>query len=376
MSEMSLHDVVRFGGQRPHRKQRRDAEKRRRRRRRRTLLVLVLSLVIVVGAVGGAWVGLKPILASLTEPKDWAGEGNGSVVVQIPSGSSGAAIGRLLEDEGVVKTAKAFADVAGKDTRSQSIQPGSYKMRLHMSAGSALELLLDPQARLTVKVTIPEGFRLDQILDALAEQTGRPRTEFEAALKDPAAIGLPEQARGGAEGYLYPATYSFEPSDSATQILSAMTAQVPKVMAELGIPADKQRGVLIEASLIQAEAGRSEDMPKISRVLANRLAKGMKLELDTTVHYATKRFTLTTTEKDLQVDSPYNTYKVQGLPPGPICSPGKEAISAVIHPADGSWLWFTTVNPDTGETEFASTIEEKRVMDAKWRQWQAAHPGQ
>jgi UPF0755 protein len=148
------------------------------------------------------------------------------------------------------------------------------------------------------------------------------------------------------------------------------------VTASLGIPQEKRHAVLVEASLVQAEAGRTEDMPKISRVLSNRLSTGMRLELDTTVHYATKKFTLTTTEKDLQVDSPYNTYKVSGLPPTPICSPGKEAIEAVLHPVDGDWIWFTTVNPDTGETKFASTPEQKAAMDAEWREWQRAHPGQ
>jgi UPF0755 protein len=338
--------------------------------------VLLLSLVIFTAAVGGAWVGLKPVLAALTEPKDWTGEGSGSVVVEIPVGSSGREIGQVLEDNGVVKTARAFADVAGKDVRAQTIQPGSYELRLQMSATAALELMLDPRARMIVKIVVPEGKRLDQIIDILAEGTGLDPGEFTTALEDPAALGIPAGGRANPEGYLFPATYSFEPSAAAVDILSPMVAKSISVMNSLGIPQDKQHAVLTEASLIQAEAGRADDMPKISRVLANRLSTGMKLELDTTVHYATKKFTLTTTEKDLQVDSPYNTYKVSGLPPTPICSPGTDAIEAVLHPADGDWLWFTTVNPDTGETEFASTPEEKAAMDVKWREWQKAHPGQ
>lgn len=376
MSDMSLHDVVHSVDQGPGRRQRRDVERRRRRRRRRTVSVLVIGLVIFGGAVGGAWVGLRPLLAALTEPKDWAGEGTGSVVVEIPVGSSGRAIGQVLEDSGVVKTARAFADVAGQDTRSQAIQPGSYEMRLQMSAAAALELLLDPEARLIIKVAVPEGRRLDQILDILAEGTGMERAEFETALKDPATLGLPEVARSNPEGYLFPATYSFEPSVTVADVLTTMIAKNAAVMSALGIPEEKRHAVLTEASLIQAEAGRAEDMPKISRVLANRLSRGMKLEMDSTVNYATKKFTLTTTWKDLQVDSPYNTYKVTGLPPTPICSSGKDAIEAVLRPADGDWLWFTTVNPDTGETKFASTLEEKAAMDAEWRKWQEAHPGQ
>ncbi len=376
MSEMSLHDVVQATGNRPHRRQRRAAEKRRKRRRRRTLVILLISLLVIGGAVGGAWLGLKPVLASLTAPKDWPGPGTGSVVVQIPAGASGSRIAGVLADAGVVKTARAFSDLAGKDTRSQSIQPGSYRLRLHMSALGALNLLLDPKAKLTVKVTIPEGYRLAQILDALAKQTGIARTAFDTAMKSPDAVGLPAEAKGDFEGYLFPATYSFEPSTTATEMLTAMVEREQAAMSELGVPEAQRRSVLIEASLVQAEAGRVTDMPKIARVLANRMAKHLPLGLDTTIHYATGKFTLTTTNKDLQVNSPYNTYTHVGLPPGPISSPGTDAIKAVLSPAPGSWLWFTTVNPDTGETEFASTQAEKNAMDAKWREWQKKHPGQ
>lgn len=376
MSEMSLQDVVQATGQRPHRRQRRAAEKRRKRRRRRTWLILLVSLAVVGAAVGGAWLGLKPMLASLTAPKDWTGPGTGSVEVQIASGSSGSAIGVVLADAGVIKTAKAFVDAAGKDSRSQSVQPGTYRLREHMSAAAALDLLLDPKARLTIKVAIPEGRRLTQILDDLAKQTGLPLTDFAAALKHPASIGLPAEAKGNAEGYLFPATYSFEPSDSATDILTAMVERELQAMTELGVAPGQQRAVLIEASLVQAEAGRVADMPKIARVIANRLAGHRPMELDTTIHYATGKFTLFTSNKDLTVNSPYNTYTHQGLPPGPICSPGSAALQAVLNPAPGPWLYFVTTDPDTGLTEFAVTPAQFAVLKAKYDKWQAAHPGQ
>jgi UPF0755 protein len=331
---------------------------------------------VVGGAVGGAWLGLSPIIASLTAPKDWDGEGTGSVTVQIPEGSSGAAIGRLLAEKGVVKTSKAFTDAAGKDTRSQAIQPGSYRLRQHMSAAAALAMLLDPASKLTVKVVIPEGFRSDQILDALAKQTDWERADFEKALADPSAVGLPAAAKGKAEGYLFPATYSFQPADTAAQMLTSMIDHARSQLAALSVPEENQHAILTEASLVQAEAGRNEDMPKIARVLSNRLSQGMALQLDTTIHYATGKFTLFTSNKDLTVDSPYNTYRNKGLPPGPICSPGAAAITAVINPADGPWLYFVTTDPDTGLTEFAVTYEEFAVLKAKYDKWQAAHPGQ
>lgn len=376
MSEMSLQDVVESAGQRSHRRQRRAVEKRRRRRRRRTWFILLVGLIVVGGAVGGAWLGLKPIIASLTEPDDFTGDGVGSVVVQIKPGASGATMATVLADAGVVKTPKAFAGAYSDDPQAQGIQPGSYRLRKQMSAKAAVTLLLDPASRLTVKVTIPEGKRLTQILDLVAQQTGLRRAALDAAAKDTAGIGLPEEANGNLEGYLFPATYMLGPGTSAVEVLREMITQEQAVMNRLGVPAEKRRSVLIEASLVQAEAGRPDDMPKIARVLANRTAKGMKLGLDTTVHYATGKFTLTTTIKDTQIKSPYNTYYVQGLPIGPIDSPGEVAIKAVLERADGPWLYFTTVNPDTGETKFATTLAEKDAMDAEFRAWQKAHPGQ
>jgi UPF0755 protein len=376
VSDMSLQDVVNSAGGRPHRRQRRAQEKRRRRRRRRTWLIVLISLIVVGGAAGGAWLGLKPIIASMTAPIDWTGDGTGQVDVTIPPGTSGSGMGTLLADAGVVKTAKAFTNAYSDDPSAQSIQPGSYRLRSHMSARSALALLLSPSSRLTVKVAIPEGKRATQILDLIAAQTGLSRAALDEAAKNTQAIGLPDEAKGDLEGYLYPATYSFAPGIAATEVLRQMIAQEQAAMNQLGVAPNAQRNLLIEASLVQAEAGRAEDMPKIARVLDNRMAKGMKLSLDTTVHYATGKFTLTTTIQDTQIHSPYNTYWVTGLPIGPICSPGMEALKAVLEPTPGTWLYFTTVNPDTGETEFATTLAEKDAMDAKFRAWQKAHPGQ
>ena len=376
MSDMSLQDVVNSAGPRAQRRQRRASEKRRKRRRRRTWVIVLISLLVVGGAVGGAWLGLKPLISSMTAPDDWTGDGSGEVVVQVKPGASGATIGTLLADAGVVKPAKAFSRAYSADAQAQSIQPGSYRLRKHMSASSALAMLLGPSSKLTVKVTIPEGKRLTQILDLVAKQANISRQALDAATKDTAGIGLPDEAKGNLEGYLFPATYMLGPGTTATEVLREMIAQEQATMNTLGVPPEKQSSLLIEASLVQAEAGRAEDMPKIARVLDNRIEHGIPLQLDTTVHYATGKFTIATSEADTHVNSPYNTYIVKGLPIGPIDSPGKAAIQAVLEPAAGPWLYFTTVNPDTGETDFATTLAEKAVMDAKLRAWQKLHPGQ
>jgi len=375
MSEMSLEDVVRSAGERQRRRSARAAERRKKRRRRRTGVTMVVLLLVVGVSVAGAWFGLKPVISALTEPKDWEGEGTGSAIIEIKPGSSGVLIGQELQEAGVVKTARAFVDAADKDTRAASIQPGTYALRLHMSAASALALLLQPESRKVHRVTIAEGKRASQVFDLLAESLDLPRSDFDAALKDPEGIGLPPAAKKKPEGYLFPATYDFQPKITAVEALRTMVDRTKDVLETEGLSAEEWHETLTYASLVQAEGGAVEDYPKISRVLRNRLDKGMKLELDTTVHYATGNFKITTTHAETQVKSPYNTYQVGGLPVGPICNPGQEAIDAALHPVTGPWVYFTTVNPHTGLTKFATTAAEKAEMDKELRAWQRANPG-
>ena len=379
MSEMSLSDVVLKPREpeRTGRSARRKQERRQRRRRRRALLAFLLSIVIVGGAVGIAWVGLSPIIDRLTEPDDYTGDGSGGVQVKIAPGSSGAVIGRVLEDADVVKTQKAFVDqVRENSKRAGAIQPGTYKLRKQMSAASALSLLLDPAARLKLSVTIPEGKRVPETLDILSKQLGLARADFDAALKEPASLGIPAAPGGtkyAAEGFLFPSTYDFEPDITAAQVLTTMVAQTEKALRSADVPQSRWRAVIIEASIVQAEAGKSADMPKVARVLQNRLDTNTKLELDSTVSYATGKFGITTTAQDRASPSRYNTYRYLGLPVGPIASPGAEAIRAALNPEPGPWRYFVTVNPDTGETKFAVTAAEHEANRKIFQAWLREH---
>jgi len=347
MSEMSLSDVV-LRPQEPEKKGRsalRKQERRRKRRRRRTLLAVVLSFVLVVAAVGIAWIGLAPLVDRLTEPDDYTGNGSGDVQVKIASGSTGATIGKVLADAHVVKTQKAFVDKVRVDTeRAASIQPGTYRMHKQMSAAAAFALLLDPTARLKVSVTIPEGKRVGQTLDILSKQLGLKRADFDAAIKNPPSLGLSAGlAKTGVEGFLYPSTYDFEPGVTASEVLTAMIAQSEKALQAANVPAAKWREVITKASIVQAEAGRASDMPKVARVLDNRLAARTPLQLDSTVSYANNRFDVTTTPQERATTSRYTTYGYVGLPIGPIDSPGLEAIKAAVNPTPGPWLYFVTI---------------------------------
>jgi UPF0755 protein len=244
-----------------------------------------------------------------------------------------------------------------------------------MSGKAALDLLLQPSSRLVSRVTVPEGKTVKQTLALVSQRTGVPLAQLQAVAAKPSELGLPSYARGSLEGFLYPATYDFEPGTTPTQMLSQMVQRGVQTLDQLQIPAAARLEVVTKASIVQAESGSAADMPKVARVLDNRLAKGMLLQLDTTVNYATGKTGLTTTPQDRQNPSPYNTYLHPGLPPGPISNPGEDALRAVLTPAQGNWLYFVVVNPDTGETRFAATAEEHAHNVALFQQWLRAHPG-
>lgn len=367
MSELSLHDLPR-GTHR--RRDQRDRRARRRHRRRRAAVVLVICLALFGAGAYAVYEFVRPIYVSLTEAKDYDGEGTGSVEVVIDSGASGQAIGSTLEEADVVKTAGAFVDVVEGDPRANQIQPGTYALRSQMSATAALDLLLDPAARVSFRVVVPEGFNAAQVFERLAEETGIAAADFEAAAADP-AIGLPAEAGGNVEGYLFPATYEFEPDSTPVTMLTAMVSRSLAAIETVGVPPDRQTVVLTKASLVEEEARNAEDFGKVARVIENRLAAGMPLQFDSTVNFATGNEGITTSDADRAIDSPYNTYQVEGLPPGPISSPGEAAMEAVLNPTPGSWLFFVAVNPDTGETRFAETAEEHAANVEIFRQWLA-----
>ena len=193
----------------------RAAERRRKTRSRRTWLSVLIGLGILGGAVMLAWFTIRPVINSFTEPDDYAGPGTGEVLVTIPTGASGSGIAQVLRDQGVVKSANAFVDAANKDTRAGSIQPGVYTMKKQMSAAGALDLLADPANRQVKKTTVKEGLRVVEIVDVVAKETGIAKADLQAALKKPAEIGLPAEAKGRVEGWLFPATYEISPQTTA-----------------------------------------------------------------------------------------------------------------------------------------------------------------
>jgi UPF0755 protein len=377
VNEVSLADVV--GGmpsQEPQRRSLRSSERRQKKRRRRTVVVLLVSLVVIGGGLAGAWVGfVQPLVRQFTAPTDYPGPGGGAVEVTVPDGASGTAIGQLLREKDVVMTVDAFVEAVGADPQGASIRPGTYSLKTRMKASDAVTALLSEKNRLLARATLKEGVRVADVPALVAQVTKIPLADLQTAIKTPGALGLPPEAKGDLEGWLFPATYDVAPTDTAASLLRQMVQRTIQEMDTLGVPAASRRSVLIKASMVQAEAMHAEDFPKIARVLENRLARKIPLQLDTTVHYATKKFTITTSIKDTQVNSPYNTYKVPALPIGPIGNPGTAAIKAVLAPSAGPWLYFVATNPDTGLTEYATTEAEFQVIKAKYEAWARANPG-
>jgi UPF0755 protein len=307
--------------------------------------------------------------------QDYTGSGTGSVRIRVHDGDTLTDIAQTMVDDGVIASTRPFVKAAEADPQATAIAPGLYGLRHHMSGKAALNLLLQPSSRLVSRVTVPEGKTVKQTLQLLAQGTGVPAAQLQAAAAKPSTLGLPAYANGKLEGFLFPATYDFEPGTTATQMLSQMVQRGIQTLDQLQIPANQRLQVVTEASIVQAESGSAQDMPKVARVVDNRLAKGMLLQLDTTVNYANGKSGLTTSPQDRKNPSPYNTYLHPGLPPGPISNPGEDALRAVLSPAQGNWLYFVVVNPDTGETRFSATAEEHQQNVELFRQWLREHPG-
>jgi UPF0755 protein len=353
--------------------------RRRRRRRKHSSWLAVLVSVAVVGGIAATIVivgqsALTRVGEVLTSgPADYAGPGTGSTVpIVVDQGDSAADIALTLVAEDVVASAEAFVDVAARNAASTGIQPGTYAMQQQIPAADALAVLVDPSNRISDAVLVREGLRVEQVVEAFTTQADMDPDALTAALADD-ALGLPEAAGGDPEGFLFPATYDVEPTTAEQDAMAAMVAKYREVAdgldltqraGELGLT---EREVVTIASIIQAEARLPEDFAKVSRVIYNRLDDGEVLGMDSTVAFANDVYTVFTTDEQRAIDSPYNTYRNPGLPPGPINSPGQDALLAALEPADGDWRYFVTVNLETGETKYAETLEEhnRNVAEAQ-----------
>ena len=357
------------------RKQRRMEKVERRQRKRRRHWLTSLAIVITLVAVGvlsyKAIVIMRDASAQATHAEDYHGNGEGEVTVTIPEGASGVDIGDILQQKGVVASGKAFTNAAKNNPKGSTIQPGTYKLKKKMSANAALQALLDPESKGDHTLTVSAGNTKQIVKDRLKQVSNFTDEQIEAAFADTAAIGLPAEAGGSVEGWLAPGTYDVTENATPTELVKQMVSRTTSQLNDLKVPKESYHVVLTKASIVEREVNDSKYYGQVARVIENRLAQvdgetQGKLQMDSTVLYGLGRSGgIPTPEEATDPNNQYNTYVHPGLPPGPIGSPSEDAIKAVLNPPAGSWLYFVTVNLDTGETLFSSTSEEQAANTKK-----------
>ncbi|MGD6957019.1 endolytic transglycosylase MltG [Rossellomorea aquimaris] len=346
---------------------------------RKIVGLVILCLVIIIGgtAIGGYLYvnsALKPVDPDNTKP----------VKVEIPIGSGVTSIGNILEEEGIVKNSTVFKYYV-KFNNESGFQAGSYDLTPSMTLNEIVNSLKTGKVmrKAEFKITIPEGLQLDQIAELIADKSPYKKEEIVNKLNDkkwleqlkqeyPALITdeiLKKEIKRPLEGYLYPATYPFyEKKPSLEAILTKMIAQTNEVLAQYeGAMADREytaHELLTLSSLIEEEATEKADRGKISSVFYNRIEEGMPLQTDPTVLYALGKHKKRTVYKDLEVDSPYNTYKVKGLPPGPIANAGVSSIEAALEPEETEYYYFLA--SANGSVYYSETLEEHNEKKAKY----------
>ncbi len=348
-------------------------------RKRRRWVWWLVSVVVVLGLAAGAagyvWLNyedqVRKVLGWELPPPDYVGEGSGQATIVILSGDTGVEVTNSLLDAGVIKDFDTFYRLLLVQDPPVQFFPGYYVLAQKMSSQAALDALQDPASRVEQTALIPEGKSIDQVFDILSTATDLPVADFVEAAADPASYGVPAEAPS-LEGYLFPATYRFDPGLDARTVLQTLVDRTFQSLDAAGVaPADRHR-VLTMAALIQREAGRdTADFYKVSRVFTNRLENGWHLESDATVSYGTGRThtVWTTPAERADASNKYNTYANPGLPIGPIGAAGDLAIDAALHPADGPWFYFVPINLDTGETVFSVTLAEHNAAVRQLQQW-------
>ena len=387
---------------RPH--QRTDSRRARRqireRRRRRAVLGTVLAVLVL--AIGGVLFGVRQLQAWRAAP-DFVGAGGAEAVVQVKDGQSLTAIGATLVRRHVVASVRAFTRAAEADTRAAAVQPGFYQLRERMSGAAAVATLEEPAARvghLEIRggeqldnVELPDGTTVPGLLTEISRAScamigaastcvGSEDLRTAMAKTDLNELAVPAWAldpiahvepRRRLEGLLVPGNYDVRPGSSAVELLrQAISTSGARLLAD-GFPASASGTgrspyeVLVIASVIEREA-IAPDFSRVSRVIYNRLAAGMPLQMDSTINYPLDRQQAGTSDADRARPGAYNTYVNLGLPASPIGSPSAAAIAAALNPAPGPWRYFVKCQKN-GTSCFSVTREEHdaAVRDAAAR---------
>ena len=352
---------------RPPRSRREMRRKRSERKRHRivaaVVVVVVLALVGVAGFFGyralKQWKADREAAQQQVIIEDYPGPGNGSVQFTVDSGSDWATVAQNLTEQDIIKSPEALTSIAGNST----LYPGTFSLQYQMKASDVLAVLSD-QAQAGGFIEVRPGERVSDVITNAAQVTGLPESDFQSIIDGDGAGILPAEANGSFEGWLEPGSYNPSEGQTASDILTQMVnARIAK-LDEMGVPTGEERErILIIASIAEAEVNREEYYGKVTQVIENRLAQGMYLGMDTSLAYGLNKSASEITDEDIadvNHQNPYNLHNghTLGLPPTPIGNPGESAIKAAVNPEPGDWLYFVTVDLNTGETKFVSTEDE------------------
>ncbi|SDH58158.1 UPF0755 protein [Alteribacillus persepolensis] len=346
-----------------------------------TVIICIVALVIAVSAGGYFYItsALKPMDENSDE----------TIEVEIPIGSSSAEIGRILEENGIIKNGTIFRYYVTYKNES-GLQAGTYELSPSMDVNEIIDTLKEGTViqEPEITFTIPEGTWFEDIAAIIAEATPHQEEDIMEELDEDYVETLVNQydilgeevlhsdVRYALEGYLFPAKYDYmEENPPVTAIIEDMIERMEEHVLRYSSQLEEKElsyhELLTLASIVEREAQKAEDRPKIAGVLFNRLEKGMRLEVDPTVAYAIGEHRYMTSYEDLETDSPYNTYRYEGLPPGPIASPGAPSIQAVVEPQEHDYIYFYA-RPN-GDVIYNESYEEHRKVQETYRsEWKEA----
>jgi UPF0755 protein len=328
--------------------------------------LLVIILVIGLTILGG---GLALLIVRVSQP--YKGFEAAEQFVEIPQGSAVSSIGRRLANAGVVRDQLTFRYAVWR-IGARSLKAGEYRFDRPMSAEEVARKIAQGDVYLR-QITFREGLSMRDMAAHFEQQGFGPRQAFIDAASRPDLIRALDPAAADLEGYLFPDTYALARRATAQTLVDMMVARFQKQVgsdlpARVSAAGMNVHQAMTLASIVEKETGKAEERPLVAAVYANRLKIGMGLQCDPTVIYALQRAgrdTRNLTREDLQYDSPYNTYRYAGLPPGPIASPGKASIDAALQPANVPYLYFVSRND--GSHAFATTLEEHNKNVFRWQ---------
>lgn len=358
---------------------RREMNRLMKRKKRKRVMRRILLLILFAVFVFGVWMVVSRLHVSVPKSdtethevvQDYPGPGNGSVEFTVQTGDSTATIGEGLVKAGIVSSTDVFTQAVLNADAEMSLQPGSFSLKYRMSAADVVEILTDPsQAKGLLQVT--SDARVSEVIDEAASLSGIDKSDFQKIIDDKGEGILPDEANGSFEGWLEPGTYDVKSLKTASKILTQMVEKRIDKLDSLGVPTGSEREkILTIASIVEGEVNTSEYYSKVSRVIYNRLDQNMALGMDSVVAYGNGVAPRELTKAMLSdTSNPYNSRIQKGLPPTPINNPSDETVTAAMNPEQGDWLYFVTVNLDTGETKFTDNVDEFNQYSQEYQEWE------